>query len=423
MMLGKKKLLLLVMLMGVIWADLQAQIIDYRSEESPIISWNGVPLHDARLLALAGISSLASESFAKAINPAMGTESRKVAMAFTLNGLHYDSFQYWGINQGVIIEPEGLSEQKILVSGVAMTWPWKTLSVSAGWHICSLHEFPSFEFIEQYDGESWIYEGEFKGKLNTCFLALSRKFGKKFSLGIKFDYIFGTRESDIKDLYHFIYMNIPDFNRITFRETHRLSQFGLSIGASWQLIDTWLFNMVLVIPFTGKANRSIVREFYSSLTEERLTISSQDGKNDFHRPTKIHFSTSRDFPVGKNSRYGKLTVATEMVYSIWSDYRYDYFDETLPRDMKNTLALALGIEYGIPGKTREIFLRAGYRFDPQPLEQIPTTLNALSGGVGIKLGKLNWDLGFSYYFCFVEGYSQNHLVVSSTVNIPLKGGQ
>lgn len=423
-MIKKRKLLLsFVLIIGCFCFKFYGQNIDYRTEESPIISWNGVPLFDARLLALAGISSMASEPFAGTVNPAMAAESQKINFAVTINTLNYESFQYWGINQGVIREPGGLSDQKKLISGLAINLPFKNLRVSAGWFLNSLLEFPSFEFVEEYDYESWVYNGDFQGKVNTCFVALASQFGKKFNLGIKLDYIFGKRDLQINEYYNFIYSNNQEFNRIQHRENHKLNYMILSVGANCHITPAWSINTVWVHPLKGNVKRLVTREFYSTLTEERLTISSQEYKNDLFRPKEIHFGTIHTFSTGKSPISRRLTIAAEAIYTFWSDYHYEFFNETLARDMRNTIALAMSAEYAIYKEARDIFFRVGYRFDPQPIKEALTNLNVVSGGVGIRLGKFACDIGLSYFFCSVSGFKQNHLVLNSTLGILLKGGK
>jgi hypothetical protein len=308
---------------------------------------------------------------------------------------------------------------------LAITLPFKNLFVSAGWVMSSLLEFPSFDFIEEYYDESWVYNGDFQGKVNTCFVAFARQFGKKFNLGIKFDYNYGKRDLEINDIYNYIYSNNQEFNRIQHRENHKLKYMALSVGTRWQITPAWTIDTVWVHPFKGDVKRMVTREFYSSLTEERLTISSQEYTNDLFRPKKIHIGTTHTFSTetGKSPVSRRFTIAAEAVYSFWSDYRYEFFNETLTRDMRDTIAVAIAVEYGIYKKPKDIFFRVGYRFEPQPVKEGLTDLHNMSSGIGIRLGKFAWDLGLSYLFCSVNGFKQNHLVLNSTLNILLKGGK
>jgi hypothetical protein len=58
-----------------VWIIMQAfptgaQNYDYHREESPSVSWNNIPMFDARMLAVGGISLMASDAFSAVINPA-----------------------------------------------------------------------------------------------------------------------------------------------------------------------------------------------------------------------------------------------------------------------------------------------------------------------------------------------------------------
>jgi len=68
-----------------------------------------------------------------------------------------------------------------------------------------------------------------------------------------------------------------------------------------------------------------------------LTISSGEYVNDIFRPKKIHIGVTHDFFIGKNLISGKFIIAAEAVYSFWSDYRYEFFDETLSRVIKQVV--------------------------------------------------------------------------------------
>jgi hypothetical protein len=422
---NKTKIFISLMIFMVSCPDMRltAQIIDYRGEESPAISWNGVSYYDARLLSLAGISTMASDAFAGTVNPALGTGNKKINLSLSLNFLDYESLQYRGINQGVIRETSRISDQKLLFSGLALTIPVSSLTVSAGWLIHNLMEFPSFQYAQAYEQESWVYEGEFQGRENTCYLAIARTFGQAFNVGIKVDYAFGNRDLEINDIYHFVYLNNPEFNRIKQRENHDLNYLSLSAGAAWNIVPNWTVSAALICPLEGHVIREVTREFYSSLTGQRIAISSQEHKNTIFRPMRVHFGTTHEFAVSRKNAARRLLVAAEAVYSVWSGYWYEFFLETLPRDFKNTLTLAGAIEFGDYKQARDLFFRIGYRFDPQPPREPSANIHNLSGGVGIRLGKISWDFGISYYFCSVGGYRQNHLVLASTLNVILKRGK
>ena len=64
----KVRLFILFTLLAISW--LPGQVFEYRTEESAAISWNGISLHDARLLATGGVSLMVSGPFSAVENPA-----------------------------------------------------------------------------------------------------------------------------------------------------------------------------------------------------------------------------------------------------------------------------------------------------------------------------------------------------------------
>lgn len=67
----KLSIIIFIVVMSAVSFHLEAQHFDYHLAESPAISWNGVQMFDACMMAAGGISLMASEPFAAAINPAL----------------------------------------------------------------------------------------------------------------------------------------------------------------------------------------------------------------------------------------------------------------------------------------------------------------------------------------------------------------
>jgi hypothetical protein len=82
--------------------SVSAQVFDYHREESPAISWNGTPLFDARMLGAGGVSLMGSPGFMAAVNPALIPHGDKLLVAASFDVTHFEAFQYWGLNQGVL---------------------------------------------------------------------------------------------------------------------------------------------------------------------------------------------------------------------------------------------------------------------------------------------------------------------------------
>ena len=126
--------------------ELLAQQFDYHSEESPAISWNGVQMFDARMMAMGGISLMASEPFAAAVNPALISAHRQPMFGFSFNNLRQEAFQYWGVNQGVIVNEKPYADNHSAFNGITGTLRIKGIRFAAGWFLSNLLQFPSFKY-------------------------------------------------------------------------------------------------------------------------------------------------------------------------------------------------------------------------------------------------------------------------------------
>ncbi|NIM14169.1 MAG: hypothetical protein GTO45_19155 [Candidatus Aminicenantes bacterium] len=117
-----------------------------------------------------------------------------------------------------------------------------------------------------------------------------------------------------------------------------------------------------------------------------------------------------------------MTLAAELVYTLWSNYEYEFYSEILQRNMRNTLILALGMELGLYNlfKTKsDWFLRLGYRLDPQPVTEPEMSLKGLTGGIGMRAGRVYLDAGAIYITGSYQGIKQKHWVLNGTMQLRL----
>jgi len=92
---------------------------DYHLEETPAVTWNGILSQDARMLALGSTSLLSSGPFAGSANPALIPENGSAGLAVTGDGVVFEAFQYWGVNQGVVRQVDPLSAHSWGLGGLA----------------------------------------------------------------------------------------------------------------------------------------------------------------------------------------------------------------------------------------------------------------------------------------------------------------
>lgn len=403
---------------------LWAQNFDYHLEESPAISWNGVQMFDARMMALGAISLMASESFAAAINPALISPHPKLRLGVSFDKLRQEAFQYWGVNQGVIFNKKPYAANHTDFNGLVGSFGIGGIRFTAGWFLSNLLHFPSFKYEEEYAyGQKYYYEGVFSGTENTYFAAAAFKWGKALDIGIKFDYIRGKRDVTVTDFeYRYFYEWIEDayYGRtITLkqRENHKYNLLVPTVGVRLRLSPRWIVGTALVYPLKGTVKRTVARSWQNFQDNINIVLRQQSSDTRYS-PAKIYLGTAWEIPLNRNSRSPKrFILAAESKYTLWSGYKYIFFDEEMPREMKNTLVLGLGLEYGSYSSKGDFFLRLGFSLDPQPLKEPETTLKVLTGGIGVRFWILSGDIGLAYYYGSAGGVNQDHLIFNSTLSI------
>ncbi len=405
-----------VLVFAVFWivpVSLSAQIFDYHKEESGAISWNDIPIFDARMLGAGGISLLGSPGFAASINPALLAGNNDFIVSGSGQIMNHEAFQYWGLNEGVLFSSANQGERNYSPSGLTVVFPFKGIYWSAGWFTPNLLELPSFRYAET----KYSYTGDFKGSDHSFFAAGAFKLSKKVNIGLKLEYIYSMRDVQLEENMEYYPAVINQ------EERHRSNALVPTFGITYHVSPKWTLGASAAHCISGTANRTLDRIFTSKQTV--LEIKNLKADDPLSRPTRFTFGASF-IPLFKTDDETKekkvLTLAGEIVYVLWKNYEYTFFSEILPRDMRNTLIIAVGGEWVMYSKKNEYLLRLGGRIDPQPLQNPGTNLYELTGGVGFRNQNLHFDIGMMYCSGSTAGFSQKHWILNSTVGIRL-GGQ
>lgn len=391
-----------------------SQFFEYRTEESAAISWNGVTLHDARLLATGGISLLASGPFSAIANPALPAVYNHVNLGGSLESIYFQTFQYWGVNQGVLTASSGLDDRHFAISGFSLILPIKSIRLSLGWYLADILEFPDFN----QDDQSWGYSGDFQGREDRYFMGIAFQLGSRFQLGTRLEYGLGDRSVDMVE--HFYYEG-GWYSFIEQKESHRWQSLNLSVGMTVSISPKLEVGAVCDYPLYAEVDRSVDRIFENNFPSPSIH-DHQSSQDDHSVPARIKLATSFLIWQKKHEKtYRKIIVAAEAAMVFWSSYSYEFFQEILDRDLRNTLVTALGIEYGCHGERFDYFLRAGYRMDPQPLQEPLTTIHAFSGGVGMAWKGFIGNLGMAFYTGSAGNQAQSHFAFCTTLGYVFKG--
>lgn len=407
------KIFLILIFLLIAFYNIQwAQSFDYHREESPSISWNGISIFDAQLLGSAGISLMASPGLAAISNPALIPFDQSTRISGSWNVSRFEAFQYWGMNQGPLSDIHNQRETKSNMSCLSITIPIKSIMFSTGWNTPNTLELPSYLYSETY----YSYKGEFSGIQHSFFAAAAFHLLKNVQIGLKLEYVLGTRNVYLDETfsgYPFTF---------TQSEKHRMHTFIPTVGVAIQLLPAWKIAASLVYPLHGKSNRTLNRVFISPQT--RIEIKDLKSNDTLYTPARISIGTTTGLlPDPLNPGKYRLTLGAEAMYVAWSTYKYEFYSQSLQRQMRNTLVIALALQWGIYKENKNYFLRLGYRRDPQPIKNPAVTLNGISAGIGTQIGKYTIDIGGLYTNGQYNGIKQSHWVFSTTMQISLGSKQ
>jgi len=399
-----------------------AQELDYHLEETPAVSWNDAGFHDARMLAVGRVSLMASSAFAGASNPASMSLDGSRGMAVSATRAGFEAAQYWGINQGsVSTGPELPSAEATFLDGLAVYWSRPGWALSAGWYVSALLRSPGFEQRQdyeagQYSERSWTFDGS----ENVLFVAAALPAWRGLRAGLRLDYMAGTREVGLRsaDAWYFLVPTGWELRRIerVEEQENETRVIAPSVGLSWRATPSWTVAGRLTWPLPGSADRRLTRSFENRA--DQVVISDSQTSSDRHRrPRQAALGTAFDFDLRRLgwSRPLRLRLAAEAEHVAWSGYRYELFGQELRRDLRDTLALAGGMELSYEARAG-VALRLGYRRDPQPVTAASATVEAFSGGAGVRFQRLALDAGAAWYRGSAGGTEQHHSALTVTVS-------
>lgn len=249
-------------------------------------------------------------------------------------------------------------------------------------------------------------------------MGIAFQLGSRFQLGTRLEYGLGDRSVDMVE--HFYYEG-GWYSFIEQKESHRWQSLNLSVGMTVSISPKLEVGAVCDYPLYAEVDRSVDRIFENNFPSPSIH-DHQSSQDDHSVPARIKLATSFLIWQKKHEKtYRKIIVAAEAAMVFWSSYSYEFFQEILDRDLRNTLVTALGIEYGCHGERFDYFLRAGYRMDPQPLQEPLTTIHAFSGGVGMAWKGFIGNLGMAFYTGSAGNQAQSHFAFCTTLGYVFKG--
>jgi len=417
----RKNILILFLFFFLLTASgISGQIFDYRYHESPAISWNGINMSDTRQLSMGGISLFATGHSMQIANPALFSDTKGVEIGFTLNYIFYQSFQYWGINEGVRRYENPFSENTFFPSSISARFGFSGFSISAGWYRRSLNDFPDFSIVNKYDhDQNDEFNGSFSGFNESYFISMGIPLSDKLNAGLKFEYMRGERNAEIADqssYYYYLdgYYQLKD-KRSAYTETNSAEVIIPELGLIYDIDPKMRAGIRLRYPLKGKVKRKIIR-----------SLSNSDGLNIFddYIFEDDHFEVP-EAAAGLTYRLegfrifgspGKLTAGVELEYRKWSDYKFIFFGEEEVRDLSDTIKFSFGAEYAKDLNKVDLFFRLGFALDIQPVKEPGTILKNYSTGIGIRYKEVQAGIGLLYSHGSTGGIPQDHFIVCTSLS-------
>lgn len=244
---------------------------------------------------------------------------------------------------------------------------------------------------------------QYEGGLNQIFLSHGFKITKGLSVGISTSYVFGTILRT-----HNLDLNAPWSTRKTIAqsistEKYRTLEVKLGLGYVTKISE----NYAISLGASASFNRNMDSKQTLYNTQSMSRILNYQGTTNIYRDTTeilgdgIRLPTQYRLGVGLE-RQNKWTVFSDFAYTDFSQYR----DFTNQLNYTNGLRLSLGAEYvpnynAFRGLHKRIMYRIGaYNHQtPYVIEGNRVTENAITGGIGLPIGKgnaMSLNLGWSF---------------------------
>ncbi len=416
----KHILILFVFFFSFAVINISGQIFDYRYHESSAVSWNGISMHDSRQLSMGGISLFSSGHTMQVGNPALFPDKKGIEIGFSYNHIFYQSFQYWGINEGVRTFQDPLTEQVFSPSSIAVRFGFRRLNITLGWYRSGLKDFPDFSFVNYYDYDQYDeFNGTFSGFNESYFISMGIPLSSKLNAGLKIEYMKGERNVEISDkssYYYFLdgYYQLKD-KRSSYKETNKAEIIIPEIGFIYDIDQKMRAGIRVRYPLNGKVNRMIIRSLNNS---DGLNIYDDYlYKDDYYAVPEV--GAAFVYKVDEPKIFGssaKFIAGVEVEYKKWSEYKFVFFGEQEERDLTDTVKFSLGAEYAKKINKIDLYFRLGFSFDRQPVKDPGIALKNYTTGLGIRYKGVQAGIGLLYSHGSIEGVSQDHFIVSTSLS-------
>lgn len=221
------------------------------------------------------------------------------------------------------------------------------------------------------------------GFRRTFQAAAGRELGSRLALGVGFNLSDGRIERLVDE------RNSSGGYSILDDKTQDFRGFFLTAGLLWEPVAGLRLGAAVRTPQTLNAdNRSLLR--YEAPTAGTLIEISAEAEDAYDEPWMA--GAGLTWAIGS-----RILAAADAAYFAWSKYRASYFDEPLRRDFRDIVRFGAGVQVHLTaslfGRPAIFPLRAGFAYDPQPMNAPRSAYRLLTLGAGLGLDNFRIDAG------------------------------
>jgi len=355
-------------------------------DEAPFRTWNTLGISSGRILGMGNVRfAMPSGVSAALVNPALLTEYPKFTFSFSGSINSASIYRYGIVNTGVLFSLAGnLFARQFLFDQAGLTFNWNEWGLGINFGALETYIRPSALYEEEWKGSPY-YTIEYlqKGLLHNLNFSLAKRISSFLSIGIGVNSVFGNWEKSVVE--HWALLG----RRITDNKSQNFKGIFFNAGFIFHLNEKWLLSAIIQSPFTKKGDAQSLLRYEDPTGNTDIRIQAE-ARNTYNMPLVLGVGTSYSFSE-------RFRAGADISFFNWSKYTLRYFDEDFDRSFKNIIKVNAGLEYFnfimLFRKRIKTFLRTGFIYDPQPIQDLDSHYLYLTLGTGFRLGKFSLDVG------------------------------
>jgi len=376
--------LVLVLLAGPPSSAAQLVLGQYE-DEAPLRTWNGLGSLGAASVGLGETCfALAADMTAAFVNPALLARLPKFTVTLSGSLSSAELYRFSILNTGVLESPGNTRADSTALDygGASVRWRSWTAGISAG--ITADHGRPKLQYDYSPHGTlAYSLAGDQAGFRRTFQAAAAREIGRRLAVGVGFQLSDGHLERRVEEDYRAAGYSILD------EKTQDARAFFFTAGLVWEPVDGLRFGGAVRTPQTLKSTDHSLLRYEAAGAGSPIEIRAE-AEDSYDEPWMAGAGVA--WAIGS-----RFLVTADAAYFAWSKYRVTYFDEPQARDFRDIVRFGAGVQYELAvslfGRAALVPLRAGFVYDPQPMNALHSSYRLLSLGAGLAVEGFRLDLG------------------------------